>query len=168
MCVNCSPSSASSIFHARTGTDFVIHNVHYLIHLSDNVVKFGHLDSFSTFSFESFLYEIKKQLKKAEKPLEQLHNRIVERAEYKRKRHECNFLKPQVAQYNSVKSNKTRSVYDSIFYKTFKLSSKKESDSFCYLKSYIFHIKNIYKHNEESIMQGRILINTSNLPPIIL
>lgn len=66
------------------GNDFIIYNVHNLIHISDDVVKFGHLDSFSSFSFENFLYEIKKQIKKAEKPLQQLYNRIVERAAYKK------------------------------------------------------------------------------------
>lgn len=42
------------------GKDFIIYNVHNLIHLADDVLKFGHLDSYSSFSFESFLYEIKK------------------------------------------------------------------------------------------------------------
>jgi len=52
-----------------------------------------------------------------------------------------------------------------LFFIKHSLSSKKKSDSFCYLKNYdIFHIKNIYKHNEEYIIQGRTLINTSNLP----
>ncbi|XP_029676934.1 uncharacterized protein LOC115243823 [Formica exsecta] len=146
------------------GKDFIISNVHNLIHISDDVIKFGHLDSFSSFTFENFLYEIKKQLKKGEKPLEQLHNRIVERVKNKKTRHEY-FSKPQVAHYNSKKSNGTRLAYDYIFYKIFKLSLKKESDSFCYLKSNdIFHIKNIYKYNKESIMQGKILINLCNLP----
>lgn len=52
-----------------------------------------------------------------------------------------------------------------LFYKTFKLSSKKKGDSFCCLKNNdIFQIKNIYKCNEKSIMEGKILINPSNLP----
>lgn len=51
------------------GKDFCVSNVHNLIHLADDIVKFGYLDSFSSFSFESFLYQIKRQLKKGEKPL---------------------------------------------------------------------------------------------------
>lgn len=42
------------------GKNFVIFNVHNLIHLVDDVLQFGSLDSFSAFSFESFLYFIKK------------------------------------------------------------------------------------------------------------
>lgn len=42
------------------GQEFVIFNVHSLIHLSNDVAKFGHLDSFSSFPFESFLFKIKK------------------------------------------------------------------------------------------------------------
>jgi len=89
----------------------------------------------------------------------------VERVKYKKIRDEYNFLKPQVAHYNSIKSNKTSLAYDTIFYKTFKLSLKKKSDSFCYLKSCdVFHIENIYVSNEKSFMQGKILINPNNLP----
>lgn len=46
------------------------------------------------------------------------------------KKHEYNVSKPQVAHYNSLKSNETKSAYDSIFYKAFELLSKKESDVF--------------------------------------
>jgi len=51
------------------------------------------------------------------------------------------------------------------FIKHLNFYQKKESDSFCYLKSFdIFYIKNIYKYDKEFMIQGRILINTSNLP----
>lgn len=44
------------------GTDFLIYNIHNLIHLANDVSKFGHLDSFSSFSLErvieSYLYNI--------------------------------------------------------------------------------------------------------------
>ena len=41
------------------GQDFVIYNVYNLIHLADNIAKFDHLDTFSSFLFESFLNDIK-------------------------------------------------------------------------------------------------------------
>lgn len=73
------------IFFVKTsehlyGKEFMIYNIHNLTHLSNDVAKFGHLDSFSSFPFESFLFSIKKLLKKGEKPLQQLYNRTVERA----------------------------------------------------------------------------------------
>jgi hypothetical protein len=93
------------------GKDFIVSNIHNLSHLADDV-KFGHFDLFSSFSFESFLYQIKKQLKKAEKLLEQLHNRIMERVKYKKIYHKHNFSKPQLAQFNSIKPDKTKLVYE--------------------------------------------------------
>jgi len=57
----------------------VSYNVHNLIHLCDDVRVHGTLDSFSTFRYENFLQEIKKIIRKADKPLQQLHRRYVEK-----------------------------------------------------------------------------------------
>lgn len=46
------------------GEKILIYNFHNLIHLPDDVLKFGHLDSFSAFPFENYLYILKKKLKK--------------------------------------------------------------------------------------------------------
>jgi len=40
------------------GKEMLVYNVHSLIHLPDDVKKFGPLDRFSAFPFESFLYQI--------------------------------------------------------------------------------------------------------------
>ena len=61
------------------GTENMIYTVHNLIHLSDDAKQFGSLDSFSTFPFENYLYSLKKLLRKHEKPLSQIHRRIVEK-----------------------------------------------------------------------------------------
>ncbi|XP_029666222.1 uncharacterized protein LOC115237366 [Formica exsecta] len=57
----------------------VSHNVHGLIHLVDDVRIHGILDLFSAFKYENFLQEIKKVIRKADKPLQQLHRRYVEK-----------------------------------------------------------------------------------------
>ena len=57
---------------------FISHNVHSLLHISDDVKKFGPLDSFSCFIFENFMKQIKKALRKHEKPLQQLVKRYSE------------------------------------------------------------------------------------------
>lgn len=38
------------------GSHFLIHNIHNLLHLADDVVRFGLLDSFSNFSSEIYLF----------------------------------------------------------------------------------------------------------------
>jgi len=57
----------------------MIYTVHNLIHLSDDAKQLGPLDSFSAFPFENHLYSLKKLLRKYEKPLSQVHRRIMEK-----------------------------------------------------------------------------------------
>ena len=58
---------------------FMTFNVHGLLHLSSNSAKFGPLDDFSAFKFESFLQVLKKQISKMNKPLEQVVLRLLEK-----------------------------------------------------------------------------------------
>ncbi|EZA62198.1 hypothetical protein X777_02824 [Ooceraea biroi] len=57
--------------------DYLKHNG--LIHLCDDVRIHGTLDLFSAFKYENFLQEIKKIIRKADKPLQQLHRRYTEK-----------------------------------------------------------------------------------------
>lgn len=60
------------------GSQHISHNVHALTHLADDVRKFGILDTFSAFRYENYLRKIKQFLRKAERPLQQIHNRLTE------------------------------------------------------------------------------------------
>jgi hypothetical protein len=60
------------------GNAFVTYNIHNLIHLSDDVMRFGHIYSFSAYPFENFLGIIKRLLRKSERPLQQIVKRIYE------------------------------------------------------------------------------------------
>lgn len=61
------------------GVQNVSHNIHSLIHLVDDVKKFGPLNNFSAFKFENYMQVLKKYLRKADKPLEQVVRRCMER-----------------------------------------------------------------------------------------
>ncbi|KYM95855.1 hypothetical protein ALC62_13489, partial [Cyphomyrmex costatus] len=61
------------------GIENVSHNVHSLIHLVDDVKKFGPLDNFSAFKFENFMQILKNYLRKADKPLQQVIRRCIEK-----------------------------------------------------------------------------------------
>lgn len=50
------------------GVQNVSHNIHGLVHLVDDVKRFG-VDRFSAFKFENYMQILKKYLRKAEKPL---------------------------------------------------------------------------------------------------
>ncbi|KAK4880526.1 hypothetical protein RN001_008672 [Aquatica leii] len=60
------------------GYDFISYNVHNLLHLADDVVRFGNLHRFSSFPFENYMQLLKKLVRKSEKPLQQIINRVFE------------------------------------------------------------------------------------------
>lgn len=53
--------------------------VHSLIHLPKDVRKYGNLNEYGAFPFESNMYQIKRQIKKHNTPQAELCNRIEER-----------------------------------------------------------------------------------------
>ncbi|KAL2082539.1 hypothetical protein ACEWY4_022357 [Coilia grayii] len=58
--------------------DFIVYNVHSLLHLADDVRKFGPLTQISAFPFENFLHSLKKQIRKPNQTLQQVVKRISE------------------------------------------------------------------------------------------
>lgn len=58
--------------------DFVVYNVHSLLHLADDVRKFGPLTQISAFPFENFLYTLKRQIRKPNQTLQQIVKRLSE------------------------------------------------------------------------------------------
>ena len=67
------------------GEEHISHNVHCLLHLSEDVEKYGPLDVFSAFKYENFMQKWKNLLRKSEKPLEQIARRFSERKFMKKK-----------------------------------------------------------------------------------
>ncbi|KAF5281928.1 hypothetical protein FQR65_LT14454 [Abscondita terminalis] len=65
-------------FQIIYGEAYVSHNVHNLVHLAEDVKQFGSLDSFSAFQFENHMSQIKKNIRKADRPLQQLIKRHAE------------------------------------------------------------------------------------------
>jgi hypothetical protein len=61
------------------GRDMLVYNVHNIVHLSSDALKFGPLDSYSAFPFESFLGRIKKMIRNPLFPLQQIIRRLSER-----------------------------------------------------------------------------------------
>ncbi len=56
----------------------MVYNVHNLLHLADDVARFGRLDNFSAFPFENFMRHIKRMVRGPNKVLEQVSNRLAE------------------------------------------------------------------------------------------
>jgi hypothetical protein len=78
---------ASTIY----GADFIVYNVHGLLHLAADVKRHGSLDSFSAFPFENELKSLKRLVRKAGNPLAQCVRRLTELHKF-----------PSFTKYNAV------------------------------------------------------------------
>ena len=56
------------------GDEIAVYNLHNLVHLPDDVRKFGPLDGFSAFAFENFLGSLKRLVRSGRLPLQQIVN----------------------------------------------------------------------------------------------
>ena len=61
------------------GPDFLVYNVHCLIHVADDVAKFGCLDRIGSFLYENFLGKLKHMVGNPNKPLEGVMRRLSEK-----------------------------------------------------------------------------------------
>ncbi|CAH0554577.1 unnamed protein product [Brassicogethes aeneus] len=64
------------------GSEFVTHNVHNLIHISDHTKVHGTLDEFSAFPYENYLQHLKKLFRKSPNALQQVCNRLEEEVSF--------------------------------------------------------------------------------------
>ncbi|XP_077262776.1 uncharacterized protein LOC143897763 [Temnothorax americanus] len=148
----------------------VTYNLHNLIHLAADAKNFGPLDTFSAFPFENFLFKIKKLLRKFEKPLQQIYNRLSEQSNLVSNKieHSSNNLEgPQLLQ----KSNKLlqmgcTNAHTRIKFPAFTLTTK-EYNNYCYIKENnsikIVCIQSIGYFHEDAVILGRKFMSMSSL-----
>ncbi|XP_068993734.1 uncharacterized protein [Neodiprion pinetum] len=60
------------------GQNFVVYNVHSLLHVIDDVERFGPLEEYSCFVYENHLGHLKRLIRSKRLPLQQLSNRLEE------------------------------------------------------------------------------------------
>lgn len=60
------------------GAEYITSNVHNLTHVADEVARFGELESFSSYPFETMLGRIKALLRNGHRPLAQVAKRMTE------------------------------------------------------------------------------------------
>lgn len=67
-------SHCKKIYHI----DFLVYNIHALIHLADDAKLYGSLNNISAFPFENYFGQLKKLVRGPKLPLEQLYCRLTE------------------------------------------------------------------------------------------
>ncbi|KYN12111.1 hypothetical protein ALC57_15725, partial [Trachymyrmex cornetzi] len=151
------------------GATFMSHNIHNLLHICSDVQKYGPVDEFSAFRFENYMSNIKKMLRKNEKPLQQLSNRYAEINKsnlFKKQKssHEMNFKKlhsdgPVIDGYNFSAQ------YKVLHNKTYTIHAKNSANNCVLLKNgTILVVLNFAKLNDSrTVIIGRKLKVVGNL-----
>lgn len=60
------------------GQEFIVYNVHMLVHLKDDVNRYGPLDNISAFPYENYLNRLKRLIKSPKEPIQQIGKRLQE------------------------------------------------------------------------------------------
>lgn len=67
-----------TMFSTIYGSEHLVYNVHSLLHIVDDVRLWGSLDNYSAFPFESYMFQLKRMIKKNNQSLAQVCNRVEE------------------------------------------------------------------------------------------
>ena len=136
-------SNYSSFYPAN----HINYNFHKLIHLANDVKRFGTLDDFSAFLFENNMQNIKNEVHPNNNCLEQLLNRTVEKYN----------LKPYDEKYFNIgnKQNKSKTkniILYSVQFNNFKLGVQFK-DNVCLLQdNSIAHILKITQNYDHTLL----------------
>lgn len=124
-------------FKTFYGRDYITSNIHNLIHIVDEVKKFGILQTFNAYPFENKLYAIKQTIRQGKNPLQQVARRIIEKQLI-----ETEHLNEEIVHYPYIKKNQ-RSGLLVIHLETYILSSKDEDKWFLTDENHVIELKSV-------------------------
>lgn len=133
------------------GEDRTTYNVHNLLHICESVDRCGEVNNFSEYPFENFLQILKKLVRKPNKILSQVHNRISEMATINRRAQELNIeLSKSRVPFPSCTSTKDEYSFNEFVLKT------NRADAYCQIYPNIkFEIHQIGTNGTEDLVFGK-------------
>jgi hypothetical protein len=145
------------------GRQYLVYNVHSLIHLADDVERFGALDNISAFRFENFLGTLKSLVRNQHKPLQQVCNRLTTKRFPENIGIAAKIHYSQQHYDGPVPRNSNFKQYRKLTCNDFVLSINTVADSVCMLKDKtIFRIVNIVLDGDDSMLYGNVYAKNEN------
>lgn len=143
------------VSHCRKiyGVQYLVYNIHSLIHITDDARVFGTLDNISAFPFENYLGKLKTLVRSPNNPLQQLFRRLSEPNSINiSENNACNilYLSEHTAGPVILGNNKSH-LYKTILLKETQLSIKCHSIANCYcitVDNKVIQIENIIRDTE--------------------
>lgn len=146
-------------FRELYGEKYMSYNIHNLLHIVDDVLRYGVLEDFSAYPFESSLGKLKKKVRHGNKMLEQVINRVLEGWDIQL---EAPHIQSPILKKMTFKDeNETRYLY--IQTKNFLLKFDQKNCYFMNDSSDILKLEYIKKINDNIIIVGKKFLKKFNL-----
>lgn len=153
-------------FKVLYGAENISHNVHNLLHLSEDVRLYGPLDNFSAFPFENYLQSILKSIRKNEKPLAQIIKRKSEQNSHLEKRVEIRNKKYPICEKEHLNGPTLNlnvcKQFKKIILQDFVLHIHHPNNCCTLSNGDIILIENIVDYNDEFKLIGRKFLTVEN------
>lgn len=134
------------------GSHYITSNVHNLLHVVNEVEKFGPLQNFNAYPFENQLYLIKRMLRQGNKPLSQIAKRLCESSTR-------NLSTIATNTKNTVPTVTVKKNMSVLHCQNFILSTK-ANDKYCLTHNGdIFEVKDILSEGNNITLHGQKIIN---------
>lgn len=150
-------------FEVLYGRHLMSFNVHGLIHISEDYKNFGPLDNIAAFPFENYLKQLKKMVRKHDKPLQQIIRRLNEKTSIEVKISNKNLINCEELKHKHTDGplleNIEGSQYKKLYLKNIKIKVGSKVDCFILNKmNDIIKVENIVSLHETNkiIIIGKV------------
>jgi len=138
------------------GRDFLVYNVHSIVHLAEECKNHGTLESFSAFPYGNYLGLIKRVLRSNYKPLQQLANRDSETEGVLVENVLANSYKPVLKGHHEERPEIFEGEqFTEVIWKGMILNNNEPNNCFCTISGEVVLLLNIINTEQNVILVGK-------------